>query len=88
MDQALHNFLQQSRLAPWLATLPEQLAQAAREHPHGKQAEWQAVLDALPAITPSRCDFNAAAVRVGLQCYFGYPITPQSEVMEPEAKFA
>ena len=66
MDQALHNFLQQSRLAPWLVTLPEQLAQASREHPHGKQAEWQAVLDHLPMITPSRCDFNAAAVRVGL----------------------
>ena len=65
MDQALHNFLQQSRLAPWLATLPEQLAQAAREHPHGKQAEWQAVLDHLPVLTPSSCDFHASAVRVG-----------------------
>ncbi len=65
MDQALHDFLQQSRLAPWLTTLPAQLAQAAREHPHGKQAQWQAVLAHLPAIVPSSVDFNASAVRIG-----------------------
>ncbi|MEN9502236.1 MAG: tRNA 5-methoxyuridine(34)/uridine 5-oxyacetic acid(34) synthase CmoB [Pseudomonadota bacterium] len=65
IDQTLQAFLQSSRLAPWLATLPAQLTQAAQAHPHGKQAEWQAVLDSLPALSASRVDFNASAVRVG-----------------------
>lgn len=60
----LYPFLHSSRLAAWLSTLPAQLA-AAAENPHGRLLEWQAALDALPALTAASVDFNGSAVRVG-----------------------
>lgn len=65
MNESLYSFLAASRLAPWLATLPAQLQRAAQEITHGKQAQWQAVLDSLPDIEPSSCDFNGSAIRIG-----------------------
>ncbi len=65
MPDSLHRFLQSSRLAPWLAELPAQLAQIEQENPHGKQDEWLAVLDNLPELTASSVDFTGSAVRIG-----------------------
>lgn len=60
----LHDCLQASRLAPWLDSLPEQLARLAT-HPHGRQSQWQAALQALPRLQASSMDFQADAVRIG-----------------------
>lgn len=65
MPDPLYRFLQASRLAPWLDTLPAQLQQAVEGNPHGKQAEWRAALDALPELSASSMDFNASTVRIG-----------------------
>jgi tRNA (mo5U34)-methyltransferase len=65
VSESLYAFLANSRLAAWLDTLPAQLQSAAQENTHGKQAEWQAALDALPDIQPSSSDFNSSAVRIG-----------------------
>ncbi len=66
MDYAdLYAFLQSSRLAGWLTTLPGQLEQFAQENSHGKQPEWQAAIDSLPALQPSVMDFGGSAVSIG-----------------------
>nr|WP_040840252.1 tRNA 5-methoxyuridine(34)/uridine 5-oxyacetic acid(34) synthase CmoB [Thiothrix nivea] len=61
------HFLQTSRLALWLDSLPAQLIQAAAENPHGRQAEWRAILDALPEISASSVDFNSNTMRIGVE---------------------
>lgn len=61
----LYSFLQDSRLAPWLETLPAQLERAALENTHGKQAEWQDALTLAPVLQPSSIDFTSSAVRIG-----------------------
>lgn len=35
------------------------------QNPHGRQAEWQAALDALPVLSASSTDFNSNVVRIG-----------------------
>lgn len=65
MSGSFFQFMQQSRLAPWLDTLPAQLEQVEQENAHGKQGEWLAVLENLPELHPSSVDFNGSAVRIG-----------------------
>ncbi|MDD9883972.1 MAG: DUF1698 domain-containing protein [Gammaproteobacteria bacterium] len=36
-----------------------------RDNKHGDQAAWRSIVDDLPAIDASSCDFNAPAVRIG-----------------------
>jgi tRNA (mo5U34)-methyltransferase len=62
---ALYRFLQDSRLAPWLATLPAQLERAELENSHGKQTEWQDALASAPALQASSVDFTRSAMRIG-----------------------
>lgn len=61
---SLQQFLQDSRLSPWLETLPAQL-EAAFTRSHGKWYEWQAALSAAPALQSSSHDFNSSAIRIG-----------------------
>jgi len=63
--ESLYAFLQDSRLAPWLASLPAQLERAGQDNSHGRQPEWQAALAQLPPLQASGTDFNGSAVRVG-----------------------
>ncbi|MBJ6610574.1 MAG: tRNA 5-methoxyuridine(34)/uridine 5-oxyacetic acid(34) synthase CmoB [Candidatus Thiothrix moscowensis] len=57
-------FLQSSRLAPWLDTLPMQL-EAAFAASHGRWQEWQGALATTPALQPSHHNFNSSAVCIG-----------------------
>ena len=61
---SLYRFLQGSRLAPWLDSLPTQLEQALQQS-HGKWQEWQQALDAVPLLHTDAVDFNSSAVCVG-----------------------
>lgn len=61
---SLYPFLQGSRLAPWMDTLPEQLADALQGS-HGKWKEWQQALASAPELRTSHFDFNSSAVSVG-----------------------
>lgn len=65
LPDSLHQCLQDSRLAPWLETLPAQL-EAAFASSHGKWQEWQSALETLPLLQPSSHDFTGSAVRVGM----------------------
>lgn len=62
--QALYRFLRDSRLAPWLDSLPAQL-EIALQGSHGKWEEWQAALAAAPDVHPQQIDFNSSAVTLG-----------------------
>lgn len=64
LPEGLARFLSTSRLTAWLDTLPEQLREASY-HLHGRQAEWQTVLDNLPDIAVSSVDFGERVVRIG-----------------------
>lgn len=62
---SLYPYLQSSRLAPWLQTLPAQL-EVAFASTHGKWQAWQQALETAPALQPSSHDFNSRAVRIGV----------------------
>lgn len=62
--ESLYRFLEASRLAPWLATLPAQL-ETALQSSHGKWSEWQAALASAPDLYTTHTDFNSPAVQVG-----------------------
>ncbi len=64
LPTSLRQFLQDSRLAPWLETLPSQL-EAVSANTHGKWREWQDALQSAPLLQPSTHDFNSSAVRIG-----------------------
>ncbi|MEN9423667.1 MAG: tRNA 5-methoxyuridine(34)/uridine 5-oxyacetic acid(34) synthase CmoB [Pseudomonadota bacterium] len=61
---SLYRFLGESRLAPWLDTLPTQL-DTALQSSHGKWQEWQTALAAAPDVHTTHTDFNSPAVQVG-----------------------
>ena len=63
IPNTLQQFLQQSRLAAWLAQLPQQLADIAH-NPHGKQSEWQQALMDLPTVDAVKWDLMQAHVSV------------------------
>jgi len=51
-------------LAGLARELPNAVQRAAQQ-PHGDQAQWMRIVDALPVIRASSFDFNARAVRIG-----------------------
>ncbi|QQZ30235.1 tRNA 5-methoxyuridine(34)/uridine 5-oxyacetic acid(34) synthase CmoB [Thiothrix subterranea] len=62
--QSLYRFLQDSRLAPWLNSLPAQL-ETALQGSHGKWEEWQAALVAAPDLHTQQLDLNSSAITLG-----------------------
>lgn len=64
LPEPLQRYLQTSRLAPWLETLPEQL-ETTLTSSHGKWQEWQAALATAPDLQPSSLDLNSSTVRIG-----------------------
>lgn len=63
-EQGLGTFLQTTRLAGWLDSLPGQVA-AALNAPHGHWQAWQAAVAAAPHLSPSSVDCTSNAVRIG-----------------------
>ncbi|MDH5178045.1 MAG: tRNA 5-methoxyuridine(34)/uridine 5-oxyacetic acid(34) synthase CmoB [Gammaproteobacteria bacterium] len=55
------------RLQGWADILPAQIKQQLDNKRHGDLDKWQAVLDQLPAVTPSSYDLNTSTVRIGEQ---------------------
>ena len=51
-----------TRLAPWLAVLPQQLQEILVDRPHGDMARWQAALDRLPILAAEQVSWNSRAV--------------------------
>ncbi|TXH67965.1 MAG: tRNA 5-methoxyuridine(34)/uridine 5-oxyacetic acid(34) synthase CmoB [Thiothrix sp.] len=54
-----------TRLAPWLASLPQQVQAAVYEAPHGKRELWLETLAQLPKVVASSVDFTQGTVRLG-----------------------
>lgn len=52
----------ETRLAPWLAVLPQQLQEILVDRPHGDMARWQAALDHLPILAAEQVSWNTSAV--------------------------
>jgi len=52
-------------LGKWAENLPQQLDAIFAERPHGKLAEWEQLLGALPPIQPSQVNLNADTIEVG-----------------------
>lgn len=61
----LYRAMEECALGPWRAQLPFQLAEALSADRNGHYAQWQGVLDSLPAITPTSIDLNSPLIRVG-----------------------
>ncbi len=57
--------LSDTRLQPWLAQLPAQVAAVWRERPHGDLPVWREALSLLPTLPVSSIDLNHATVRAG-----------------------
>jgi len=57
---AFYALLAQSRLNPWLETLPAQLATWSKTALHGDFKQWQKILANLPHTTPTRCELSDA----------------------------
>ncbi|WP_286272150.1 tRNA 5-methoxyuridine(34)/uridine 5-oxyacetic acid(34) synthase CmoB [Thalassotalea hakodatensis] len=53
-----------NKLAPWLTSLPQQLARWQKEQLHGEFSHWQKTLEALPNTSPSIIDFSSQ-VKIG-----------------------
>lgn len=60
----LVQFLQNSRLAAWLNTLPAQL-QAAAQTLHGQHNQWQTSLQQLPTVKPGKISLHTSAITIG-----------------------
>ena len=52
----------ETRLAPWLAVLPQQLQEILIDSPHGDMARWQAALDRLPRLAAEQVSWSSSAV--------------------------
>lgn len=61
----LYSKLAQTRLAPWLETLPQQVQASLYEAPHGKRDLWLQTLEQLPTLTASSVNFKQGTVRIG-----------------------
>src|SRR5512139_74953 len=62
----LPNIQSHNALHPLLDVLPGKLAQVFDPSNHGDLGRWQAVLDHLPEIKPSRVEFDADAPIIGV----------------------
>lgn len=63
--EALYQDLAPTRLAAWLANLPQQVQTSLYAMPHGKREFWLQTLEQLPPLTATSCDFKQATVRIG-----------------------
>ncbi|HIQ07105.1 MAG TPA: tRNA 5-methoxyuridine(34)/uridine 5-oxyacetic acid(34) synthase CmoB [Thiotrichaceae bacterium] len=63
--QNLYEQLDTTRLHTWRAALQHQLSTVFTDKPHGKQVEWEAVLDALPALQSKSIKLNSDRVTIG-----------------------
>lgn len=61
---ALFTALKDTPLAPWVETLPNQIAAGLSEERYGDLAQWKISLNSLPPLRASRLEFNPA-VRIG-----------------------
>ena len=52
----------ETRLAPWLAVLPQQLQEILVDRPHGDMVRWQAALGRLPILAAKQVSWNSSAV--------------------------
>ena len=52
-------FMQQGKLAPWAAVLPQQLQQILQEKEHGDQQRWLDAVAALPEIDQVQANLTA-----------------------------
>jgi tRNA (mo5U34)-methyltransferase len=52
-------------LEPWARLLPEQVARGLDGKRYGDIPKWQAALDQLPSVQPSRIDLNTDCIQVG-----------------------
>jgi len=62
--QALFDALRNTPLAPWLETLPAQIAEGLSEERHGDLRAWKAALALLPQVNSQTIDLNTA-VKIG-----------------------
>ncbi len=62
----LYKHLSQTRLHLWIELLQQQLNNIFETIPHGRHDEWQAILQQLPAITPSSTNYDTDCVRAGV----------------------
>jgi len=62
---SLYSHLRDTRLQPWAELLPHQIQSQLDKKRHGDLEKWQAVLEQLPAITPSSYDLTSDTVRIG-----------------------
>ncbi|MEM7800659.1 MAG: tRNA 5-methoxyuridine(34)/uridine 5-oxyacetic acid(34) synthase CmoB [Chloroflexota bacterium] len=62
MNQAhlstLYAHLEQTKLAPWLSTLPQLVEKNLAPSAHGKMSAWQATLAQLPSLSPDYIELN------------------------------
>ena len=61
----LYRQLPNSDLAAWENVLPEKIDQAIYQSGHGELKKWLAVLEQLPAITPSNIELNNTSITIG-----------------------
>lgn len=61
----LYALMTQTRLAPWLRTLPLQVDTALDVSRHGDLRRWLTVLAQLPQVSASSVDLNADSIRAG-----------------------
>lgn len=52
-------------LAPWLATLPAQLARTLSSDKHGHLSQWLALLAQLPAMTAQQIELTSGTIKIG-----------------------
>src|SRR5690606_22451475 len=57
-------YIQQGKLAPWAAVLPQQLQQILQEKEHGDQQRWLDAVAALPEINQVQADLTAHDLRL------------------------
>lgn len=76
---SLYDALNHSKLKFWVASLREQIEWRLSENGHGDFQRWQAAINNLPQIHPSRFDLNASAITVGAQGDCGLQTQQQIE---------
>jgi len=64
-NRGLHRRLAANGMAKLADALHETTRRIERDDKHGDQAAWRRIIDGLPAINASSCDFTAPAVRIG-----------------------
>jgi len=63
--QPLYNALLDAKADAWAGILPQQLERAFDSARHGNLAQWQALIESVPALPASQCVLDADAVQIG-----------------------